>query len=252
MNEKTVHIKMMSDTALAYLQKNIERITEKIKDGENNDWIWPEFPEPAFIEKKFQISDFGLKGNPSSKDKEIDFANSIVLYEALKNLPRYVLCDERFWLWLYFEKFYTQVRSMMPIEGKSTVLNHWTFEQGQRRGIMFGVLSRMYFRVALSIDDSLPNKYELTRWITENNERFRNLTWRSYSSETHIVRGAIKGEKKALEDSGQKENSSIYPIIGKYISQIGSVRILDAISELDIEAFVYKKALKLLSGEERN
>ena len=31
MNEKTINIKMMSDTALAYLEKNIDRVTEKIK-----------------------------------------------------------------------------------------------------------------------------------------------------------------------------------------------------------------------------
>lgn len=29
MNEKTINIKMMSDTALAYLEKNIDRVTEK-------------------------------------------------------------------------------------------------------------------------------------------------------------------------------------------------------------------------------
>ena len=117
---------------------------------------------------------------------------------------------------------------------------------------MFGVLSRMYFRVALSVDDSLSDKYELTRWVIENSERYRNLTWRSYSSEPHIVRGALKGGKRALEDSKRGEQNSIYPIIGKYVSQIGSVRLLDSISELDIENFVYNKALQLLENGEQD
>lgn len=252
MTENLINIKMMSDTALAYFEKNIDRVTDSIKSNADNSWIQSEFPEPRFIEKKFQIKDFDLIDNPESKDKEIDFKNSVTLYEALRGLPRYVLCDERFWLWLHFEKFYPQVKSMMPIKNKSTVLDHWTFKQGTRRGLMFGVLSRMFFRVALSVDETLPDKYELTKWVIENNERFRNLTWRSYSSETHIVRGALKGEKKALDESKLAEDTSIYPIIGKYVSQIGSVRLLDAISESDIEVFVYNKALQLLKNGEQN
>ena len=252
MTEKIINIKMMSDVAVAYLEKNIDRVTAKIKENGNNAWILTEFPEPMFIEKKFQIRDFDLRDNPKSEDKEIDFANSVTLYEALKDLPRYILCDERFWLWLHFEKFYPQVKGMMQIKNKSTILDHWMFKQGKRRGLMFGVLSRMYFRVALSVDDSLSDKYELTKWVIENSERYRNLTWRSYSSEPHIVRGALKGEKKALEDSQREEQNSIYPIIGKYVSQIGSVRLLDSISELDIENFVYNKALQLLENGEQD
>lgn len=61
MNEKTINIKMMSDTALAYLEKNIDRVTEKIKANNDNSWIQSEFPEPMFIEKKFQINDFEMK-----------------------------------------------------------------------------------------------------------------------------------------------------------------------------------------------
>ena len=124
MNEKTINIKMMSDTALAYLEKNIDRVTEKIKTNNDNSWIQSEFPEPMFIEKKFQINDFEMMDNPESKDKNVDFKNSVTLYEALKDLPRYVLCDERFWLWLHFEKFYPEVKGMMPIKNKSTILDH--------------------------------------------------------------------------------------------------------------------------------
>lgn len=248
MSEKMINISMMSDTALAYLRQNIDRVADKIIEDDKNDWISLDFPKPMFIEKKFQIKNFELIDNPESKNKDIDFKNSIVLYESIKRLPRYVICDERFWLWLHFSKFYSQIRKMMPIKNKSTVLDHWTFKQGTRRGLMFGVLSRMFFRVELSIDENLADKYELTKWVIENNERFRNLTWRSYSSESHIVRGALKGEKRALEDSKMAENNGIYPIIGKYVSQIGSVRLLDVVSESDIEAFVYDKTIELLKN----
>lgn len=248
MNEQMINIKFMDDTALSYLKQNIRRITEKILANSDNSWIYSEFKTPVFIEKKYQIKDFALIDNPGSKDKEKDFANSLAIYENLKHLPRYILCDERFWLWLYFEKFYSETKSFMSIKNEKTVLDHWTFERGGRRGIMFGVLSRMYFRVALTVDESLGDKYELSKWVIENPERFRNFSWRTYSSEAHIVRGALKGERRALQDSKGTESGEIYAAIAKYISQLGSVRLLDAISESDIEAFVYDKAMELFKN----
>ncbi|WP_373437867.1 DUF6339 family protein, partial [Metamycoplasma equirhinis] len=97
------------------------------------------------------------------------------------------MCDQRFWLWLHMDKFYKIVRNMMKIRGKSTFTDHWLQSGGTRRGLMFGVLSRCYFRVALTVDECKDDKYELTKWVIENPERYRNLTWRSFSSEEHLV-----------------------------------------------------------------
>ncbi|HMM00006.1 MAG TPA: DUF6339 family protein [Bacilli bacterium] len=241
-----IHIKIMSEDALAYLKTNAEYVAQKIKESESNEWIINTFPQPIFVEKKSLINDFELVSNPDSKNREIDFDNSRTLFENLNELPRYILCDERFWLWLHFDKFYSIVRNMMQINGKSTVENMWMHTQGTRRGLMFGVLSRCFFRVFLSVDDSLEDKYELTKWVIENPERYRNLTWRSFSSETHLVRGILKGEKKAIDENPSKERTAIYPEIGKYVSVIGSVRLLDAISEEDISAMIYGKVKELI------
>lgn len=242
-----IHIKLLSENALAHMKKNIDVITKMIKENDSNEWIYSEFPEKMFIEKKYEIDDFSLADNPESNDKGLDLANSITIYESLKSLPRYVLTDERFWLWLHLEKFYKEVKSMMTVNGKSTILDHWMHKQGTRRGLMFGVLSRCYFRVALTVDESLPNKYELTNWVIENPERFRNLTWRSFSSEEHLVRGIIKGEKKVIDANPDLEKNSIYPEIAKYVSIIGSVRLLDIISEEDIAAMICEKTQNLIA-----
>jgi hypothetical protein len=241
---------MLSENALMHIKKNIELITNKIIKNENNTWLEAEFPQPMFVKKKFLINDFVLEDNLESNDKEIDYRNSVKLYENLKTLPRYILSDERFWLWLHFEKFYRIVKNMMKIRGKSTVENMWLHTQGVRRGLMFGVLSRCYFRVALSTDESSENKFELTRWVVENPLRFRELSWRSYSSQEHLVKGILKGEKKAIDENPGKEKNYFYPIIGKYVSIIGSVRLLDNISEKDIKDMVYQKMIELIRVED--
>ena len=135
----------------------------------------------------------------------------------------------------------------MTVNNKSTIHDHWMHGQGVRRCLMFGVLSRCYFRVSLSIDKENNDPYHLTKWVIDNPLRFRELTWRTYSSEEHIVRGILKGEKKAIEEVGKEEN--VYAELAKSISLIGSVRLLDSISEKDIEQMTYEKMIKLLAKQ---
>ena len=247
-----INIKILSEDALVYLKENAESIAKKIAENEDNSWIKNTIPQsiPLFVEKKLQIEDFDLLDNPESTDKNIDFQNSVKIYESLKELPRYILCDQRFWLWLHMDKFYKTVRNMMKIRGKSTFTDHWLQSGGARRGLMFGVLSRCYFRIDLTVDECKADKYELTKWVIENPERYRNLTWRSFSSEEHLVRGVLKGEKKAIDENPKKEANNIYPEIAKYVSIIGSVRLLDCISEEDIEKMIYDKMIEYINSSD--
>lgn len=242
-----INIKMLTEESYAFMKKNLEFITEKIQNNSTNEWIYNEFPKPIFVEKNLKIEDFDLIDNPNSADKKIDITNSIKIYENLNGLPRYILCDNKFWLWLYLEKFYSITKNMMTIKGVPTIRDHWMDIQGVRRGNFFGVLSRCYFRVMLSIDESKVNKYELTRWIIENPERIRNFTWRSFSSQQHLLRGCLRGQMRAVNELN-KEINSIYPEIAKYVSIIGSVKLLDAISENYIEEKVYCKTKELLES----
>ena len=141
----------------------------------------------------------------------------------------------------------------MPIKSNSTFLDHWLFTQGTRRGIFFGVMSRCFFRVALTVDERLDDKYELTRFIIDNPERFRNLSWRSNSSEKHIVLGALKAEKTIYDNyindpvmgkkmkQAEKGTHNVYTEVAAYLSLYGSVRLIDVISEEDIYNAVYEK-----------
>lgn len=236
-----IQIKLLTDEALGYMYKNIGVVTKMIKENETNKWIYSTFPKPMFTEKTHSINEFTILNN-NNKSSEISLKNHLSIFESLKGLPRYILTDERFWLWLYLEKYYNESKELMEINGESTISDHWMFSQGKRRGIFFGVLSRMYFRVELSEKDG---DYSITKWIIENPERFRNLSWRTYSSEKELTYGILNGEKRACDEL-KKENTAIYKEIAKYISYLGSAKLLDAYSEQDIEDIVYNKCKEML------
>lgn len=239
-----IHIKYMSDEALQTLKANTDAITGKlIENPKSSAWLKDFCPSPLWVTKKYEIEEFTLRLPKDDKDRETDLANSILLYERLHHLPLYVLTDERFWCWMNFEMGYEVALKYMPVKkGSSVFKDHWLLTQGKRRGLFFGVLSRCYFRVALSIDESLSDKYELSKFVIENPLRFRELTWRSFSSEKMIVLGTLKAEKRVLSEYPQmEENTKHFADIAKLLSKLGSVMLLDCMTEKDIEEYIYKK-----------
>lgn len=249
-----INIAYMTNDARAYLYANIDQISQYLKDNpDNSDWLRSLYPGQLFEKKKYEIDDFDFLIPSDEKDRDTDIKNSIMLYEHLKDLPLYVLTDERFWLWLNFDKGYQTALKYMPIEkGRSIFKDHWLFSQGKRRGLFFGVLSRCYFRVSLTVDNDLDDPYYYSRFVIDKPERFRGLTWRTFSNETKIVHGALKAEKRVLDENpNMEERAEFFTEISKSISQLGSVMLLDVMEESDIEEYVYKKYSSLVEADEK-
>ena len=237
-----INISFMTEDAINTLKANSKSANGFLKEWkESSDWLINIYSGKLFEEKKFKIPDFELKCSDSGNYSEVDFDNSIILYNSLKDLPLYILTDERFWAWINLTKGYKAAIQAMPVKSDSTFSDHWLFSKGNRRGIFFGVLSRCFFRVSLTINEKLDDKYELTKFVIENPERFRNLSWRSSSSEKHVIQGVLRAEKDIVEKYGDLVKNSIYKEIAKELSLYASVRLIDVISESDIYDFVYNK-----------
>ena len=227
-----INVKFLTDEALATIKANLDKFTKIVKENPSDSSSFiAELPEECFVEKKYPIEDFELEVDGDGDYSKVDVDNAITLYEHLCCLPKHVLGDERFWMWLILEKCYAATIQAMPMEsGKKIIADHWLFGQGRRRGLMFGALSRAYYRVQLTKDDTLEDAYELTKFATQNYMRYREFTWRGYSNNKTIVTGALKGEKKAIAKYGDTIKD-YYPSIAKHISQLGSVMLLDFMRE---------------------
>ena len=246
-----INISFMTEDAINTLKSNSKTANNYIKDWkESSDWLYSIYSGKLFEEKKYKIPDFELKISENGNYDAVDFDNSVTLYNSLKDLPLYILTDEKFWAWINLTKGYRAAIQAMPVKSDSTFADHWLFGQGNRRGVFFGVLSRCFFRVYLTVDENLDDKFELTKLIIENPERFRNLTWRSSSSQKHIVHGVIKAEKDIVDKYGKLVKNSLYSDIAKYISLYCSVRLVDVIGEQDIYDIVYNYMEKRILKKE--
>ena len=105
---------------------------------------------------------------------------------------------------------------------------------GKVIGIAFGVLSRCYLSVVFTRDSSQDDSNELTKFVIENPERFRNLTRRTFSSNKKIVKACLRAERDVMSRSGGFEDNSIYSKHAKCISKLGSIRRIDVMEEENI------------------
>lgn len=239
-----INIRYASDELVETMRANLKIVVSNIQKSSDNSWVRSFISGRAFVTKKYEIEDFTLTMPRDEKDYETIYRDAVILYEHLRNLPGYVLSDERFWLWLMLDKFYAESLVMMPITSESTFNDHWLFAQGARRSIFFGVLSRLFFRMLVTVDIDNDDPYEFSRFAFENQYRLRNFTWRTYSSEKNVVLGALKGIKKFLYDYDVDEDNDSYIMLAKYISQLGSAKLLDAMDEKYIKDKVYDKLVE--------
>jgi hypothetical protein len=260
--DRQIYISYMTDQAIDTLNSNQSMITEKIKNNiHDSNWINDMVSGNIYEERKFKIKDFELKTSIEGNYSSVELENAIILFNTLKELPRYILTDERFWAWITVNKCYRASVQAMPLKYETTFANTWLFGRGNRRGIFFNKHARSFFWVEFTIDETLEDKYEYTKFVFEKHDRIRYVT---FDAKPHkIVFNTVKAEKKLFDryandaeyseafrkcESGvkEKEGINIYTYIRKFISLYGSARILDVMSDEDLCNVIYLKLERFL------
>lgn len=254
-----INVEFATEKALDWLKTNPQRASEDINNNIfESEWLKREVGEEPFELRKAKIPDFELKTSIEGMYNEVEFQNAITLYESLKDLPRYILTDERLWAWINIGKCYRASIQAMPINRDTTFAGTWLFTRGKRRGLFFGAHSRSYFWVEFTVDESLEDKYELTKFVFDKKERIRHLTFDNKSG--YAVYCAVKAEKRLFDKYANDEefkdafvkaersynNCNIYTYIRKYISLIASVRILETIPKEKLTDIIYKELERIL------
>lgn len=256
MNNNIINISFMNEKLLDTLYSNPKKVNDYIKSNPyDSKWLKELLDKPSFEARKQKIEDFDLKMAADGKYKSVELENAITLYEHIKDLPRYVLVDNRFWLWLEFDKLYRVAIQAMPLTTDTRLEYSWLFKEG-KRGIWRNTFARGYFWVEFTVDEKREDKYELTRFVFDKTERIRNLTFDN--KYRNIVLSTIRAEKDIYDKYNSNpeykntierceigiETYNIYTYIRKALSLYGSARILDFMSEDDLYKIVYEKLEK--------
>ena len=246
----TIQVKVISEQALAHLKVNSKQTKELFTSNrDNGNWIYTALKDldaPIFEDKPYRIPDFKLYTVIGANDYDVEYKNGIILYNALKELPPYLLGDIRFWVWLIFEKAYKESLNMMLSSDKeSSYLNQLLGAQGQRRGIFQNVLARIWARIYFLVDR---DDFELCEYVSKNPYRFRDLGWRSISNYPFFNRGYIQAIKEvnSMPEFSDEEDNNIYTKLIKEVTKLGSIKCVDIMTKEDVSDFVRSKYITLL------
>lgn len=237
-----INIKMMTEEAFATLKKNYKDVYEQILNHPSDStWLNDYLGFEPYKTKEYEIEDFELKD--SEDYKTVALENSITIYEAFKDLPRYVLCNNRFWAWVTFEKAYKQAQHTVKLNKAEIIRDYWLIGTA-RRSLMLGAISRHYFQVEISIDESVEDKYYLTKSLTETQgaEMYRALAYRNIGMLKQVSLAFLKCALDGYEKYGQIifTRDGLREIM-KDASRIGSVMLIDDLDKDEIYSILYKK-----------
>jgi hypothetical protein len=240
-----INIKMMTEEAYATLQKNYKDVYKNIIDHPSDSvWLSSYIGFEPYETKKYTIDDFILEDSDNYSDVAV--SNGITLYEHLHNLPRYILCNQRFWAWIEFEKAYKQ--SIHSIELKSdNIVKEWWLGGGARRALMLGVISRGYFMTEISIDEANNDPYEATRYINEcphGAELYRSIVYRNIGMLKNVSIAFIETVRDASIKYGELITKVELRNIMKDASKIGSVMLIDSMESSEIYNILIRKSDK--------
>ena len=239
-----INIKMMTEEAYRTLQKDCDGMLKMIiNHPSDSSWLKDYLGFEPYEVKKYVIEDFELKISGDYNDVALD--NAIILYENLNKLPMYIICDKRFWAWINMEKAYRQAQ-IATKQFNSQILKNLWFMGNSRRDIMLGVMSRYFNMINVSIDETLENKYELSKYLLSTAETYRGFCYRNLGMIKNVTLGILQAEKDYVDTTGIQILKKPSAQIVKYASRVGSVMLLDVLSKKEMRDAIYPKIDKIV------
>ena len=245
-----INVKLMTQEAYLTLRTNSEEVIKQINDHPSDStWLKNYLGFEPYETKDYQIEDFDLL---SGDAENAAFKNGVTLYEHLKDLPRYILCNTRFWAWINFEKAYKQAIYAMELK-KSIFETWWLPKTSGRRFVMLGVISRLYFRVEISANQGNQNPYELTNLLFESvDELYRNFVYRNMTMVSHYTRGILTAMRDYKTENNVFYNKAVSREIMKASTKIGSIMLVDVMTEEEIYAYMMPRIKNIMEKSAQN
>lgn len=243
-------IKKLKEDVISTLKikENHEDIINNIKIANSKDWLKEYYKGEVFEDSRLDIEYQDLITD-KEKAIETDFENAKIIYEMFSKFSDAETCDESFWMGLTFGRYFEYMKYRWPLEKEKNYELHWVFPYDSKRSLFFNGLSRLYWFVKYTYDETLEDPYEITRFCFTDVNTFNELVYRSYSNSFDVRLALLKALKKYKETFGKLGGSVIrYGAI--CMSFFGGAYLLDSFTQEELKDKIYQKLLKFKEGQE--
>jgi hypothetical protein len=175
-----------------------------------------------FVDGSYDLDLEKVQLKSPSKDideKTTDVVNSIVVYEAFKNLSPAQATDARLWITLCFMHFNDYVRKRWHKDDEkemvTSIKNHWTFG-GDRPQFRDNALSRLWWTGFIATRIPGWSAEDVTEILYDNSDYFSQVILRpSSSTNAAVLHGILSITKEAYIAGGKYERAKFINFMKK-------------------------------------
>lgn len=216
------------DLISTYLNK--EKFNYPFKDEDYKNCDFPPVPENLGSEMVKSFNNLKNQREDNVVDfRTADFECAKLLYESIKITPRQA-ADKDFWNYLHHFDLYeyihlrwNEIENPSRTSTEQYILTHWLMNNTSQKQLVFYPLTGLWWSIHLSQDESLEEKYELSKVYFGNN-RTRTTTFGGSSFVRH--REALLGILEYLYVNDVYLNREKGDKIGKFINLLGGTKPL--------------------------
>lgn len=228
----------LTDGALNQIRSNVKPNLPRYEATQS--WIEAYLAKlqiPSSVDSGLSATLPPLVHDPKRPKTEDDCENCVAFYGALRDIPRSLAADERFWAFHTHVTYWEYMIQRWPPESPATVRDRFCFTSNTDKGVVRNGLSRLWWMGQASFDGSRTDPFELTRVLTLSEDLMQQLLEHSFARNRRTMHAILEGIQEALE-GGDSLKRGAYRAMLKKINRLGAMRLVDAIRPAELRSIV--------------
>lgn len=235
------NLRVFTDKGLDFIHQNITDFFEALKvHRDNPSWIKefcqkdPTTSSPYNFEFEFETNSL----NPN----EAEFHNAINLYELFKKnkIGNALIYNEKFasgFLYTYGYDYFMWA-SDLAAETRVSATFFFDLRKGLRQALARNLLTRLYKVVELTVDESLEDKYKLTKFVFEN-PSLRRIVYYPNMDGLQSVKAFIRAFKNWKEKNPNNQiTMKLFEKIRLQFSAYAHVNMVECMDEEKVTSYI--------------
>lgn len=225
------NLRYFTDDAITMFKANKEDFCAKMREFPNStDWLKSFYGDEPTVPSKYSF-DFEFKPF-DKKSSTRDFDNAVALYELFEenNIGPATIYNEKFLTGFIFTFGYEYFMNVMGADQVTHVFATLFFDDGTHRAVARNVVGQLYRYVEMTVDDTLVDRYEITRYVFQNPALFR-IKYNTLVDGENTTRAIFKAFREWTEETHKSPTTPMVEKLKVHLSVLANISETDLMDE---------------------
>ena len=217
------NLRYFTDDAIIMFKANQEAFCAMMRENPaSTDWLKQFYGEDPTVPSKY-FFDFEFKPYDKQSASK-DFDNAVALYELFESnhIGPAVVYNEKFLTGFIFTFGYEYFMKVMGADRTTHVFATLFFDDGTHRAVARNVVGQLYRYVEMTVDDDLPDRYELTRYVFRNPALFR-IKYNTSVDGERTTKAILKAFREWSQETNQNPTTTMVEKLKVHLSVLANI-----------------------------